>query len=65
MFEKFHHGIGTRGNDNRFVIPKFKTEAGRKSFIVQGALVFNILPELIRKENSICRFKRLLSEFNF
>ena len=37
-FEHFHHCIGTRGNGNRLVIPRSKTEAGRRSFIVQGAL---------------------------
>ena len=58
-FEHSHHCIGTRGNGNRLVMPRSKTEAGRRSFIVQGALVFNELPE------PICNFKRSISDFKF
>ena len=52
----FNHFIGTRGNGNRFVVPKSTNEAGRKSFIIQGALTYSLLPGILKKENSICKF---------
>ena len=58
-FKCFNHTIGTRGNGNRLIVPKSKNEAGRKSFIIQGALTFNMLPDNLRKEISICRFKSI------
>ena len=64
-FNYFNHSIGTRGNGNRLAVPKSTNEAGRKSFIIQGALVYNFLPGIFRKENSICRFKRILAAAKF
>ena len=63
-FNYFNHSIGTRGNGNRLVL-KSTNEAGRKSFIIQGALTYNLLPGVLMKENSICRFKRILAETKF
>ena len=42
-FELFNHSFGTRGNGNRLVVPKSKNEAGRRSFVVQGALTYNFI----------------------
>ena len=64
-FDYFNHSIGTRGNENRLVIPKSTNEAGRKSFIIQGALTYSLLHGVLRKGNSICRFKRILTENKF
>ena len=64
-FNYFNHSIGKTGNGNRLVVPKSTNEAGRKSFIIQGALVYNLLPGIFRKENSICRFKRILAAAKF
>ena len=64
-FNYFNHSIGTRGNGNRLAVPKSTNEAGRKSFIIQGALTYNLLPGVLMKENSICRFKRILAETKF
>ena len=64
-FNYFNHSIGTRGNGNRLVVLKSTNEAGRKSFIIQGALTYNLLPGVLMKENSICRFKRILAETKF
>ena len=41
-----------RGNDSSLVLQKVKTEAGRKTFAFQGALIHNKLTELIRTETS-------------
>ena len=60
-FKFFDHSIHTRGNGDRLVIPKLNNEAGRRSFVVQGALAFNTLPVELRKERSICRFKQNLA----
>ena len=64
-FNYFNHSIGTRGNGNRLVVLKSTNEAGRKSFIIQSALTYSLLPGILRKENSICRFKRILAETKF
>ena len=64
-FTFFDHSIRTRGNGNQLVVPKLNNEAGRKSFVVQGALAFNTLSVELGKERSICRFKRNLANFTF
>ncbi len=64
-FDRFNHGINTRNNNSRLVIPKVKTEAGRKSFSVQGALLFNSLSEEIRNEISCINFKRKVKTVTF
>ena len=46
--------LNTRGNNSKVIIPKTTTEACRKSFTMQGALVFKLLPNSIRDENSYC-----------
>ena len=56
-FSKFAHGKGTRGDMNKLLLPKVKTEAARKSFQFQGALEYNKLPDSLRKEESFLRFK--------
>ena len=55
-FNFFNHSIGTRGNGNWLVVRKSINEAGRKSFIIQGAVTYSLLPGILRKENSISRF---------
>ena len=64
-FNYFNHSIGTRGNGNRLVVPKSTNEAGRKSFIIQGALIYNLLPGILREENTICKFSWILAETKF
>ena len=61
----FNYFIGKTGNGNRLVVPKSTNEAGRKSFIIQGTLTYNLLPGILRKENFICRFKLILAETKF
>ena len=64
-FKIFNHTIETRGNGNRLIIQKSKNEAGKRSFNVQGALLFNKLPKSLSTKISICNFKRHLNNFNF
>ena len=64
-FERFNHGINTRSNNSRLVIPKVRTEAGRKSFLVQGAVLFNSLNAEIRNEISYVNFKRKVKSVIF
>ena len=63
-FSTFNHSIGTRGNGNRLIIPKSINEAGRKSFTIQGALAYNMLPVSTRNQSSLCMFKRDLKDLN-
>ena len=61
MFER----KDTRGNGSRLILPKVKTEAGRKAFAFQGALIFNGLPTDIRNESHFINFKRKIETVNF
>ena len=62
-FTKFAHGKGTRGDMNKFLLLKVKTEAARKTFQFQGTLEYDNLPNTIRMEESILRFKGQCKEF--
>ncbi|CAB4037008.1 Hypothetical predicted protein [Paramuricea clavata] len=63
IFNKFSHQKETRGNNSKLRLPKVKTETGRKMFSFQGALVFNELPEDLRNETSLLRFKQKCRNF--
>ena len=60
MLERFDHGKDTRGNGSRLVLPKVITEAGRKTFAFQGALIFNGLPIDLINEAYFVNFKRTI-----
>ena len=64
-FTKMTHTHNTRGNDSTLQLPKIKTEAGKRSFIFQGAQIFNKLPKDVREEYSFIRFKRKLLNCTF
>ena len=51
-FKVHEHGLGTRNNGHLLVLPKFKLELGKQSFLYSGAKLFNDLPLTIR--NSDC-----------
>ena len=57
QFQQFNHKISTRGNGTRLIIHKANIEAGKRAFSVQGALLFNELPEKFRKEASLINLK--------
>ena len=56
-FPRMSHSKGTRGNKRDLILPKVKTECGRKSFGFQGALVFDKLPDDLKTEQSLLIFK--------
>ena len=68
-FKKILHHKETRGNNKNLLLPKVRTEAGRKSFLFQGSKLYNKLPDALKQEQSIINFKRqcdqLDCEFNF
>ena len=64
-FQQFNHKIQRRGNGTRLIIPKANIEAGRRGFSVHGALLYNELPEKLRKETSLIKLKNLLMVYNF
>ena len=64
-YNMINHTINTRGNNCKFRLPKIWSEAGRKLSYYQGALIFNSLPENIRKENSFILFKNLVNNYDF
>ena len=65
IFVRFKHAKDTRGNGSRLILPKVKTEVGRKAFAFQGALIFNGLPASIRDERYFLTFKRKIKNLRF
>ncbi len=39
------------------MLPKVKTESGRKPFMFQGAKLFNSIPTILKEELSIIKFR--------
>ena len=56
-FQHLDHCKGTRGNDHRLLLPKVKSEGGRKAFGFLGAKIFNKLPNTMKTESSIVKIK--------
>ena len=52
-FQYISHNINTRGNKSLLMLPKVKTEAGRKTFQFYDAQIFNNLKKELREENSL------------
>ena len=58
------HEINTRNRNHLLKLPKTKLEFGKKSFMFQGAKIYNELPLKIRSSNM--NFKTMLKDyFNF
>ena len=57
IVDRCEHEINTRGNGSCVVLPKMRTETGKKSFAYQGARIFNRLEKTTRDEKSILLFK--------
>ena len=51
------NGKNTRGDGCSLIVPRIKTEAGRKIFKFQGCNLFNELPKDMKSEKSIVRLK--------
>ena len=64
-FKKVSHGKCTRANNTNIVLPKIRTETGRKTFAYQGAIIFNKLPNELKTEKSLLRFRSSCKDFNF
>ena len=70
---EFHHLIikntlnawVTARHDHSLLLPKVKSEAGRKAFEFLGAKIFNKLPNNMKTESSIVNFKTACKDFNF
>ena len=63
--KRLGHCKGTRRNDHSVLLPKVKSEAGRKTFGFLGAKIFNKLPNNMKTESSIVKFKTACKYFNF
>ena len=68
-FKKILHHKETRGNNKNFLLPKVRTEAGRKSFLFQGSKLYNKLPDVSKQEQSLMNVRRQYNQrdrkFNF
>ena len=54
----------TRGNSKNLLLPKVRTEAGRKSFLFQGSNLYNKLPDALTHEQSIMNLKGQCDQLN-
>jgi hypothetical protein len=57
-FKVLEQGKNTRGDGCSLVIPRVKTEVGRKIFKFQGSSLFKKLPKELLTEKSIVIFKQ-------
>ena len=64
-FTRVSHSKCTRGNNKNIAIPKIRTEAGKKIFEYQGAIIFNKLSSDLKTEQSLLRFRHNCNNFNF
>ena len=64
-FTRVNHCQRTRANTKNIVLPRVKSETGKKTFSYQGAKIFNQLTEEMKTETSILRFKTFCKNFNF
>ena len=64
-FKRAQHCKGTRGNKHSLTLPRIKSEAGRKTFAFQGAKIFNKIPNTVKTETSIVKFKTGCKDFDF
>ena len=62
-FQKLSHGKGIRGDNNKILLPKVKTETARKRFAFQGAVLYNKLPVSFTRETSLLIFKGKCQHF--
>ena len=59
-----NHKVNTRKNNKSVIIPKVRTEIGRKTFSFQGAKIFNSLPNSLQTEKSFLPFKATSKDAN-
>ena len=64
-FVKISHSKETRGNNKNLVLPRVRTEAGRKTFAFQGSAIFNRLPAEMKERKSLLQFKNMCDTFDF
>ena len=64
-FVRTNHCKSTRSNTKNISLPKIRSEAGSKSFAFKGAQIFNKLPDEMKTEKSILKFKTLCKNFDF
>ena len=53
-----------RGQDTKLVFPKPRTEFLKKSFAYNGVKIWNSLPELTRKSETLSKFRLNLKSYN-
>ena len=64
-FKRVKHSKATRGNEHNLMLPRVKSEAGRKTFAFQGVKIFNKVPNKLKSETSILNFKSYCKDINF
>ena len=62
-FSLLNHGKNTRGNGLNLVLPKVKTQSGKKTFAFQGVKLYNNLIRELKEERSMLLFKSKLKLF--
>ena len=62
-FSTLNHSRNTRGSRLNLVLPKVKTESGKKTFAFQGAKLYNKLTRELKEERSMLLFKSKVKLF--
>ena len=64
-FKRLDHCKDTRGYNQCLLLPRVKSETGRRIFTFLGAKIFNKLPSNMKNESSIVKFKTACKDFNW
>ena len=64
-FQRVKHSKATRGKEHSLLLPRVKSEAGRKTFAFQGVKISNKVPNKLKSETSILKFKSYCKDINF
>ena len=60
-FTRTCHKKNTRSNNKNLVLPRVRSESGRKTFAFYGAKIFNSLPNDMKTVTSILHYKTKLN----
>ena len=63
-FMKVNRNHCTRANTKNVVLPKDRSESGKKAFSSRGAMIFHKMIDEMKSQASVLRLKTLCSNFN-
>ncbi len=64
-FQRVKHSQATRANEHSLLLPRVNSEAGQETFEFQGVKIIDNVPNKLKSEASILKFKRYCKDINF